>query len=173
MTIWCTRSFPRVAVLKLIFIYTWYWYIIESLYFPKENQATCSVWCGTWDSYGANEGKMGFIWSWIGVHRAIMHSWGYVSVLLVLWKFSWVLSGVPSSTLRLLTCLIGNTEFLCTQCRVFGLHLPPRGMSQGISRVAARTWGIFSSYSGDGHSKLHFVQWSQDSCLVRTDTSGI
>ena len=24
-------------------------------------------------------------------------------------------SGVPSSTLRLLTCLIGNTELLCTQ----------------------------------------------------------
>ena len=42
-----------------------------------------------------------------------------------------------------------------------------------ISRVAAGTWGIFSSYSGDGHSKLHFVQRSQDSCLFRTDTSGI
>ena len=36
-----------------------------------------------------------------------------------------------------------------------------------------RTWGIFSSYSGDGHSKFHFVQRSQDSCLVRTDPSGI
>ena len=40
-----------------------------------------------------------------------------------------------------------------------------------ISRVAAGIWGIFSSYSGDGHSKLHFVQQSQDSCLVTTDTS--
>ena len=29
-------------------------------------------------------------------------------------------SVVPSSTLRLLMCLIGNTEFLCTQCRGFG-----------------------------------------------------
>ena len=38
------------------------------------------------------------------------------------------------------------------------------GESHGISRVAAVTWGIFSSYSGDGHSKLHFVQRSQDSC---------
>ena len=47
------------------------------------------------------------------------------------------------------------------------------GVSHGISRVAARTWGIFSSYSGDGLLKLHFVQRSQDSCLVRTDTSGI
>ena len=51
-------------------------------------------------------------------------------------------------------------------------HLPARGMSHGISRVAAGTWGIFSSYSGDGHSKLHFVQRSQDSCLVMRDTSG-
>ena len=47
------------------------------------------------------------------------------------------------------------------------------GMSHGISRVAAGTWGIISSYSVDGHSKLHFVQRSQDSCLVMTDTSEI
>ena len=67
-------------------------------------------------------------------------------------------SRVPSSTLRLLTCLIGNTELLCTQCRGFGPHLPPREMSHGISRVAAGTWGIFSSSSGDDHSKLHFFQ---------------
>ena len=49
----------------------------------------------------------------------------------------------------------------------------PRGMFQGISRVAAGTWGMFSSYSGDGHLKLHFVQRSQDSCLVRPETSEI
>ena len=52
-------------------------------------------------------------------------------------------------------------------------HLPPSGMSHGISRVDAGTWGIFSNYSVDGHSKLDFVQRSQGSCLVRTDTSGI
>ena len=46
-------------------------------------------------------------------------------------------------------------------------------MCHGISRVAVGTWVIFSSYSGDGHSKLHSVQISQDSCLVTTDTSGI
>ena len=50
---------------------------------------------------------------------------------------------------------------------------PTEVMSHVISRVAAGTWGIFSSYSGDGHSKLHFVQLSQNSCLVRTYTSGI
>ena len=38
---------------------------------------------------------------------------------------------------------------------------------------AARTWGIFASYTGDGHSKLHFVQRSQESCVVMRDTSGI
>ena len=37
----------------------------------------------------------------------------------------------------------------------------------------ARTWGIFVNYSGDGHSKLHFVQPSQDSCVVMRETSGI
>ena len=40
-------------------------------------------------------------------------------------------------------------------------------------RIAAATWGIFSSYSVDGHSKLHFVQRSQDSFVVMRDTSGI
>ena len=45
---------------------------------------------------------------------------------------------------------------------------PANGMSHGISRGAALTWGIFSSYSGYGRSKLHLVQRSQDSCLVRT-----
>ena len=43
-------------------------------------------------------------------------------------------SGVSSSTLRLLMCLIGNTEMLCTQCRGLGPSLLPRGMSHGISR---------------------------------------
>ena len=37
-------------------------------------------------------------------------------------------------------------------------HLPARGKSHGISRVAAGTWGIFPNYIGDGHSKLEFVQ---------------
>ena len=52
-------------------------------------------------------------------------------------------------------------------------HLAARGKSHGFSRVAAGTWGIFSSYGGDGHWKLEFVQRSQHSCLVKTDTSGI
>ena len=32
------------------------------------------------------------------------------------------------------------------------------GIVHGFSRVAAGTWGIFSSYRGDVHSKLEFVQ---------------
>ena len=47
-----------------------------------------------------------------------------------------------------------------------------RGKSHGFSRVAAGTWCTFSSYGRDGHLKLGFVQRSQDSCLVITDTSG-
>ena len=33
--------------------------------------------------------------------------------------------------------------------------------------------GFIRELQRDGHSKLHFVQRNQDSCLVRTDTSGI
>ena len=70
-------------------------------------------------------------------------------------------------------CLIRNMILLCTKCREIKPHLPTRGMSHGISRVAAGTRVIFTSYSGDGHSKLHFVQRSQDSCLVMRETSAI
>ena len=49
------------------------------------------------------------------------------------------------------------------ECRVIDPHLLATGMSHGISKVLVGTWGIFSSYSGDGHSKLHLVQGSQDS----------
>ena len=41
-----------------------------------------------------------------------------------------------------------------------GIRASSRGQrkAQGFSRVAAGTWGIFSSYRGDVHSKLEFVQ---------------
>ena len=45
-------------------------------------------------------------------------------------------------------CLIGKTQLLWTQCRGIGPHHAGRGKSHGFSRVAAGTWGIFSSYSG-------------------------
>ena len=53
--------------------------------------------------------------------------------------------------------LIGNTQLLCIQCRGIGPHLVARGKSHGFSRVAAGTWGIFSSYDSDAHSKRDFV----------------
>ena len=56
------------------------------------------------------------------------------------------------------------------QCRGIGPHLSPSGKSHGISRVGAGTWSIFSSYGRDVHSKLEFVQRSQDMCLGTTDT---
>ena len=54
-------------------------------------------------------------------------------------------------------CLIGKTQLLCMQCRRIGPHLVARGKSHGFSRVAAGTWGIFSSYDGAAHSKREFV----------------
>ena len=68
--------------------------------------------------------------------------------------------------------LIGNVELLSMKCTEIGPHLAARGKSHEFSRVAAGTWCIFSSYGGDGHLKLGFVQRRQDSCLVMTDTSG-
>ena len=69
--------------------------------------------------------------------------------------------------------LMGNTELLCMQCRGMGPHLVVNGKSHGFPRVAAGTWGIFLSYSGDGPSKLVFVLQHQDSAIVMRDTSGI
>ena len=54
-------------------------------------------------------------------------------------------------------CLIGETQFLCMQCRGIAPHLVARGKSHGFFRVAAGSWCIFSSYDGDAHSKLEFV----------------
>ena len=48
-----------------------------------------------------------------------------------------VFSGVPSRKSRLLTCLIGNKEFFCTQCRGITPHLSASGKSDGFSRGAA------------------------------------
>ena len=70
----------------------------------------------------------------------------------------WGLSRVQSSISRLLMFLIGKTQVLCMQCRGIGPHLVARGKSHGFSRVATGTWGIFSSYDGDAHSKREFVQ---------------
>ena len=64
-------------------------------------------------------------------------------------------------------------ELLCNQCRGIRSHLQARRKSHCYSRVAAGSWGIFSTYGGDGHSKVVFVQRWQDSCLVMKDTSGI
>ena len=36
-------------------------------------------------------------------------------------------------------------------------HFTPKGKSHVFSRVVAGTWGIFPSYSGEGHSKLVVV----------------
>ena len=115
---------------------------------------------------------MGFILSSFGIHRAISHSCSDINVLLDLSQCSWGLPGVRSSKSRLLTCLMGNIELLCTQCRGIEPHVPARGKSHGFP-VAAIIWGVFSSFGGDEPSKLVFVQLRQDSCLVTRDARGI
>ena len=172
-TIWSARKFPQAALMKLMIIYPWDSFLRESLKFPKGSQATCSVWRRSRDGYGANAREVGLISIWFWVHREILHSWGDISVLLVLWQCCWGLSGVQSSKSRLLTCLNGKTQLLWTQCRRIGPHLTEMGKSHWFSLVAAGTWGIFSSYGGDLHSKLEFVQWRQDTCLGMRDSSGM
>ena len=153
-TIWGTRDYPQAALLKLMFLCTWDSCLRETLEFPKGSQATCSVWSGWWDIYVANAKEIGLISIWFGVNSAILRSWGEISVLLVLRQCCWGRSGVQTSKLRLLPYLIGKMQLLFMQSRGIGPHLSLRGKSHGFSRVTAGTWGIFSSYSGDIHSKL-------------------
>ena len=54
-------------------------------------------------------------------------------------------------------CLIGKMQLLCVHCMGIGPRLVARGKSHGFSRVASGTWGIYSSYGGDAHSKPEFV----------------
>ena len=171
--IWGARNIPQAALLKLIILYTWEGCLRESLEFPKESQTTCSVWCGSRCGYGANGRENVLISIWFWVHRGILHSWGDISVLLVLWQCCWGLSGVQLNKSRLLMCLIGKTQLLWTHCRGIGPHLAATGKSHGFSRFVAGTWGIYSSYGEDDHSKLEFVQWSQNTCLGMRDNSGM
>ena len=126
-TIWGARIFHSSFLLKLIFLYTWDGCLRESLDCCKGCQATFFIWCGIGDGYGFNEGEMCFILSWFGVHQYILHSWGDISVLLLLWQCSWAFSWVPSGKSRFLTSLIGNTELLSMQWRGIGPHLAARG----------------------------------------------
>ena len=122
----------------------------------KGCQATCCIWCGMWDGYGFNLGEICFILCWLGLHQSILHSWGDISVLLLLWQCSWGFSWVPSGKSRFLTSLTGNMELLSMKCRGIRPHLAARGKSHEFSRVPAGTWCISSSYGGDGHLKLGF-----------------
>ena len=150
-TIWGARKFLQAALMKFLILYTWHGFLRESLEFPKGSQATCSVWWGSRDGYGANAREIGLISIWFGAHRSILCSWGDISVLLVLRHCCWGLSRVQSSKSRLLMCLIGKMQLLCMQCREIGDHLVGRRKAHGFSRVTAGTWVIFSSYGRDAH----------------------
>ena len=79
------------------------------------------------DGYGFNEGEICFILSWFGVHQSILHSWGDISILLLLGQCSCGFASVPSGKSRFRTSLIGNTELLSMKCRGIGPHLAARG----------------------------------------------
>ena len=64
--IWGARKFPQAALMKLMILYTWDGFLRESLEFPKGSQATCSVWWGSRDGYGANTREIGLISIWFG-----------------------------------------------------------------------------------------------------------
>ena len=167
--IWGAWSFPQVAVLILIFISTWdgFWRnlcrflkeVKPLVLYAVEHGIAMEQMRGKWSSSFVNSSKLSYF---------AFLSWHQSSSRLV--TVSLGLSGVLSRKSRILSCLIGNTILLCTKCRDIKPHLPAWGMCHLMSRVAAGTWGIFSSWSGDGHSKFHFVQRSQESCLVMTDT---
>ena len=116
--------------------------------------------------------EIGLISILFGVHQPTLCSWGDISVLFILWQCSRRLSGTQWSKSILLMCLIGKTELLCKQGWGSGPHLLVRGKSHGFSGIVAGTCGIFSSYGWDVHSKLEFVQRSQDPSLGMTNTSG-
>ena len=170
--IWGAWNFHPVALVKLKFLKTWDGCLRESLDCCKGCEAIGCIWCEMRDGYWFNEVEMCFILSSCGVHQSLLHSWGDISVLLLFWQCSWVFSSVPSGKSSFLTSLIGNMELLSMKCRGIGHHHAARGKSHEFSRNAAGTWFIFSSYGGDDHLTLEFVQRSQDSCLVMTDTSG-
>ena len=57
--IWGARKFPQAALMKLMILYTWDGFLRKYLEFPKGSQATCSVWWGSRDGYGANAREIG------------------------------------------------------------------------------------------------------------------
>ena len=127
--IWGARKFPQAALMKLMNLYTWDGFLRESLAFPKGSQATCSLCWGSRDGYGANARVIGLVSIWFGPHRFILHSWGDISVLLILRQCCWGLSRVQSSKSRLLMCFIGKTQLLCMQRMEMGPHLVASGKS--------------------------------------------
>ena len=62
---------------------------------------------------------------------------------------------------------------LCTKCTGIWPHLAARRKSHEFSRAVTGHCDVFSSYGAEGHLKLGFIQQSQDSSLVSTDSSGI
>ena len=120
---------------------------------------------------------MSFILSLFGVPQSILHAWGDIIVLLLLWMCSWGFSSVPSGKLGFLMSVIGNTEPFSKKCRGIvscafsrcGRHLVyilelRRGWPFE-TRVGSVKAGLLSSYDGQ-LGKLNYA-WQE-----KTYTSG-
>ena len=109
--IWGARNIPQAALLKLMILYTWDGCFRESLEVPKGSQATCCVWCGSRGGYWANAREIGLMSIWFWEHRAILHSWGDISVLLFLWQGFWGLSEFNQANRRSLRDWLGKRNW--------------------------------------------------------------
>ena len=140
--IWDARNIPQDALLKLMILYTWDVCLRESLEVPKGSQASCFVWCGSRDCYGANAMEIGLISIWFWVHRAIFHSWGDISVLLFRWLCCWGLPGVQSSKWRILIIWLGKRNCSGHNARESGL-ISQRGESLMCSLELHQEPGVY------------------------------
>ena len=128
---------------------------------------------------------MCFILIWFGVYQSILHSWGDISALLLLWQRSWGFSSVPSGKSRFLTSLIETRNSSAQNARESGLIFRRREVSWVFSScgkhlvyILELRWGwpfetrVWSAKSGllfsyDRHpGKLNYA--SQEN----TDASG-
>ena len=115
---------------------------------------------------------MDFISSSFVVHRAILHSSG-ASVFI----------SFCHSFLGTLCCSIKKIESPYMFDWEYGIALyamqgnrasfPSEGDVSYVFSSCSKKLRYIREFQGDGHSKLHFVQESQNTCEVMKDTSGI
>ena len=106
-------------------------------------------------------GNGAMLWSqWRGIGRHLKLIWATPSYLTFLrWhqcssRLVRDIWGTLCSSIKQIKSpylFVCEKALLCTQCRGIGTHLSAKGKFHGFSRVAAGTWGTFSSYSRGSH----------------------